>query len=317
MQTQQHDSITFGQARDAFFDYCRGKNLSPATIKWYTFRIGAIVNHFADNHPGMRPNEVTITELREMVTALIDTASTTTINHTVVACRTWFRFLVEDGYLAQSPAERLDRIKAPRILIKPFTDEQVAALLAQPNKRRFSGIRDYTMMVLLLDCGLRLSEITGLKLQDVDWKLNTVKVMGKGSKERVVPFGRNARKALNDYMGRRGDTPGDEHLFLNEFADGLSNKGFQDALRRYGTQAGVTGVRVSPHTFRHTFAVNWVRNSGDVFHLQRILGHSSLEICRWYVNLVTDDLQKAHAVYSPMDRMMGEAKPTTGRTRLR
>ncbi|MHB1459323.1 MAG: tyrosine-type recombinase/integrase [Armatimonadota bacterium] len=292
------------EAGELFLDHCRLKNLSPQTIVFYRYMLKYITTRLNEDTPGIRVNEVTITELRSIIKYSLDRVSTTTVNHTITAIKTLFRFLADEEYIPSNPSMKLTKIKAPKILIKPFSEKQVQLLLEQPNRKRFSGIRDYAMMVLLLDTGLRLSEIINLQTDDVNWSNNTVKVFGKGSKERVIPFGQSCRKVIKQYADRRGqqECP---NFFISELAGPLGKKAIQDAVLKYGNSAKITGVRVSPHTFRHTFAVNWIRNSGDVFHLQRILGHSSLEICRNYVNLVTDDLQRAHATYSPMDRMLG------------
>ena len=128
----EQDNITFEQGREAFLNYCRVRNLSPATLIWYKFRLGAAFNFFEREYPDMRPNEITITELRALVTSLIDTASKTTVNHTITATKSFFNFLTEEGYLEKNPTQRLEKIKAPRTLIQPFSVEQIAAYSSNP-----------------------------------------------------------------------------------------------------------------------------------------------------------------------------------------
>ena len=175
-------------------------------------------------------------------------------------------------------------------------------------------------MLILLDTGLRISEVVSIKEQDIDWNRNSIRVMGKGSKERVVPFGRTVKRALLAYLKRRGHIVGNDHIFVSELGDPLWREPVRRNIRKYGARAGLTGVRCSPHTFRHTFACNWIRNGGDVFSLQRILGHSTMHTVRLYVNLADSDLEAAHLKWSPVDcksQELGLSGRGDGRRRLR
>lgn len=302
--------ITYRNAKQIFLNYCKTKGLSPKTLRWYDLALERIIRYLEREHPELTPGTTTIEPLRAFVAMMVDKkAAPNTVNHTITAIKTLFKFLHEDKYIETNEAYRLEKVRVPKFLIQPFSPEQVKALLAQPNHRRFAGIRDYTVLLLLLDTGLRISEALALTPSDINWNASTVKVMGKGSKERVVPFGRSVRLALDRYLERRGDLPKNAALFVSEYGTPLPVRVFQENMARYGRGAGIKGVRISPHTCRHTFAVNWIRSGGDVFHLQRILGHSSLDICRTYVNLVTDDLQKAHVTHSPIDRMLSSEQP--------
>lgn len=309
-------TVSYTDAKETFLNYCRSKGLSPTTIRWYDFALTRIIDFLEKKYPGISPATTSIEQLRSYVTPMVDKLKPNTINHSVTAIKTLFKFLHEDNYIDNNPAYRLEKIRGPKLHIQPFTQEQVEALLSQPNQRRFAGVRDYTILLLLFDTGLRIAEALSLTEENINWQQSTITVIGKGSKQRTVPFGRNVRLALDHYLDRRGDVKC-KALFVSEYGQPLPARLFQENMARYGKDAGITGVRVSPHTCRHTFAVNWIRSGGDVFHLQRILGHSSLDICRIYVNLVTDDLQKAHVTHSPMDRMLGAKPETNGRTRIK
>lgn len=159
-------------------------------------------------------------------------------------------------------------------------------------------------MLLLLDTGLRISEAMNIRLKDIDRANSSVTVMGKGSKERTVHFGQTVRRALSQYLERRGDLETD-YLFVTEYGDPMQQRMAQQQITRYGALAKIQGVRISPHTFRHTFAKNWIVNGGDVFSLQKMLGHTTMEMVRRYVNLANEDVGRAHRTYSPADRMLG------------
>jgi len=299
------NELTFHEAKEAFLQYCRIKNLSPATLTHYTRRLNGMIEFFQDRYPDLRPSGIDLVHLRERIATMMDAeADITSINHYVAVAKTFFTFLTEEGYIGSNPSVRLQKLKDPKVIIKTFSPEEIKAILTQPNKLRFSGTRDYFLMLLLLDTGLRISEAMNIRLKDIDRAHSSITVMGKGSKERVVHYGQSVRRALNQYFERRGDLETD-YLFVTEYGDPMQVRMAQDQITRYGAQAKIQGVRVSPHTFRHTFARNWIVNGGDVFSLQKMLGHTTMEMVRRYVNLANEDVGKAHRMCSPADRVLG------------
>jgi integrase/recombinase XerD len=154
----------------------------------------------------------------------------------------------------------------------------------------------------MLDTGLRVSEVAGLRLGDLRPD-GTVKVNCKGSIERITPVGSTARQAIVRYLGQRGPGRPDDALFLGRKGE-ISARGLQHMLRRLKGRVGVTG-RLSPHSLRHTFARSYLVNGGDVFSLQRMLGHTSLDMVKRYIALTDVDLATRHASASPADRLTG------------
>jgi len=154
----------------------------------------------------------------------------------------------------------------------------------------------------MIDTGLRVSEVAALRLGDLRPD-GTLKVQGKGSKERIVPVGSTARTAIVRYLGQRGPGRPDDALWLGRKGE-ISSRGLQHMIRRLKARVGVTG-RLSPHSLRHTFARSYLVNGGDVFTLQRILGHTTLDMVKRYVALADVDLVTRHAVASPADRLVG------------
>ena len=130
----------------------------------------------------------------------------------------------------------------------------------------------------------------------------------------MVPFGASVRSALSSYLARRADVE-TKQVFVNQYGEPITRHGVAYMLRERGKAAGITGVRLSPHTLRHTFARTWLLNGGDAMSLQKMLGHSSLEMVRNYVNLAASDVSAIHRNVSPADRIAGSAKP--GRKRIR
>jgi len=173
------------------------------------------------------------------------------------------------------------------------------------------GYRDMVIVLTLLDTGLRVNELINLKMDNVWLEEGLIKVLGKGNKERLVPIGKQIRKLLWCYTTQyRPDPawPNLNNLFLTRDGRPLTKNRVDSIMKRYGKIAGLTGVRCSPHTLRYTFAINFLGNDGDIFSLQKILGHSSLEMTRRYCELANVDIKKAHAIASPVDNLVIERK---------
>ncbi len=161
------------------------------------------------------------------------------------------------------------------------------------------------MVVTLFDTGLRLAELIGLKLSDVHPQRGVLRVIGKGTQERTVPIGTRALSAVTAYSqrGRHPRHPGVQQLFLSCNGLPLTHSGVGIRLAGLARQAGIARSLVAPHAFRRGFAVEFLRNGGDVFTLQQIMGHSSLEMTRKYVSFLDEDLKAAHLHFSPADRI--------------
>lgn len=219
----------------------------------------------------------------------------------------FFTWLTVENIL---PANPFDHVKIPRAgakTITPLSPADLQKLFAVIRLDTPVGGRDFLIILLFLDCGLRLSELIGLKLADVHLDDQYLKIRGKGNKERSVPFGQEVKKYLQHYIRRLRPRPGTEGvadlLFLNNKGDALTDTMVQNRLKRYGKLAGISGIRVSPHTFRHTAAISFLRNSGDVFSLQKMLGHNTLDMTRRYCAVANEDLRRAHRQASPVDNL--------------
>jgi len=229
-----------------------------------------------------------------------------TINGYLRALQAFWSWLEREDFIEQNPFTRLKIPKAPKKIIPIFSEEQLRQLLGAVDITSPISYRDYTIMLTLLDTGIRCSELTGLRLTDVNLESRLLKVWGKGSKERQVPIGAKVQKALWKYLTRyrpEPATPRYEQVFLTRDGHPLTKDRLEAIVERYGKKAGITGARVSPHTFRHTMAVTFLRNGGDVFSLQRILGHSQLEVVRGYVNLAQSDISRVHRKSSSADNL--------------
>jgi site-specific recombinase XerD len=227
-----------------------------------------------------------------------------TIDNRLRGIRAFLNFLHREGYTEENFAQYVRKIKLPKQYPYILTDEQVQALLKTCNKHSFEGQRNYTILVLFLDTGLRLSELINLSVSDLNLNKRSILVRnGKGGKDREVYLGKTALKELAKWLSIRGHFAYEDRLFLTRQGEQLKKRHVETILERLAKKAGLTGVRVSPHTLRHTFATNFIRNGGDVFSLQRILGHASIETCMIYVHLGGRHLQEAMMRFSPVDNL--------------
>lgn len=228
--------------------------------------------------------------------------SPTTINHRIRSMKQMYNFLSNEGIVNQIPIAKVEKLKSPQVIIRPFEESEIHGLLRQPDKSSFIGYRDYTIMLVLLDTGVRLIELENMQLSNIDFNDNKILVMGKGAKEREVMFQGTTRLYLQRYLRLRGSLDHD-YLWINIMGTKLNRNSVQDRLRFYGKQANLKGVRVSPHTFRHTCAKMYIMRGGDILSLQKLLGHSSLEMVRHYVDLWGSDLQQMHKKFSPVESL--------------
>ena len=222
------------------------------------------------------------------------------------AIKAFWSWLVREEIILSNPFYKIRLPKPPKKIIPTFSNLQIRDLLRIIVTSQPLGFRNHTMILTLLDTGIRASELIGITINDINLEEGVIKVYGKGSKERIVPIGNRVQRAIWKYLHSYRPEPMNPlctTLFLNRSGDPFMVNGLESVIEKLGRKAGIRGVRCSPHTFRHTFAVTYLRNGGDVFSLQRILGHSSLEVVRHYVNLAEADVKSSHRKYSPIDNM--------------
>ena len=300
-------------AIECFLTYCEAKNLSENTLAYYGYRLATFRRYVEQQDSGLATVEITRRLIRDFVRSEIEACSASTANHSVTTLRAFFGFLTSDGYLADNPMTGVEKVRQKRALINTFTTEQIEALLASCDKD-FLGVRDNALILMLFDTGLRVSELCGLRLGDISWSDQQVLVLGKGNRERRVGFEQAARQALAQYVARRGELKTDV-VFVTCFGDPLNRHRAAEIVKKRCEMAGVSGVRCSPHTIRHTFAVSYLRDGGDLFSLQKILGHSSLDMTKRYCELSQTDVIERHRLHSPRDRLK-LAEPASRRKKI-
>jgi site-specific recombinase XerD len=287
-----------GQATNLFLAAKAAEGASPRTIEWYRMITARLVRALGAERAvdGLDP-----AELRVWLVELRTTLAPVSVAGYVRTLRVLGNWLAEEGLADAAALRGLRRPRVPHKVIEPVADDVLRRLLA------ICSVRDRAILLLMIDTGLRVSDVAAIRLGDLRPD-GTLKVRGKGSKERIVPVGSTARTAMVRYLGHRGPGRPDEALFLGRRGP-LDARGIQHMVRRLKTRIGVVG-RLSPHSLRHTFARSYLVNGGDVFSLQRILGHASLDMVKRYVALADIDLVTRHASASPADRL---AAPTSAK----
>jgi integrase/recombinase XerD len=294
---------SLGHAYEAFRLRCQAQNLSAGTCVWYDDTVRCW-NRFLEARGVTVAKEVTPNLIRAYFEDMRNRKlASGYLARTYGALRCFFGFLSRERLIPQNPFQLVEKPRMEKKLIRPLSTEQVKTMLAGIDHKRFPLHTVWTVMVLILDTGLRISEVISLRTDQIDFEAGVLRVMGKGGKERQVPFGTTSKQALWNYLARRGAVPDQGLFFVNRFGGKLCRIWVQHAMRRLARSVGIMGVRVSPHTLRHTFAINYVRNGGDAFSLQRILGHSSLDMVKIYISLADQDVATMYRKYSPMDRL--------------
>ena len=299
----------------AYQTYARAEGQSPRTVEWVVASMGYFARFLGPERQDIEA--IKGHDLRRFIIALQDKPkfahhphnktqeaklSPQTVETYCRGIRSFFSFLNREGFLKKNVMARVKMPKVPERVIPTFTEKEIANLLAQPNKSTSEGFRDYCIILTLLDTGLRLSEMANLKTDDIDFEQNLLRVMGKGRRERHVPFGRRVAKALMKYqMKFRPEPIGTENFWLRRDGRPLLPNRIQKIIRRYGDKAGLK--RCYAHKLRHTSSVWYLRNGGDVFSLQRKLGHRSLTMTRHYSNLADSDVRAQHLRYGVVDRL--------------
>jgi integrase/recombinase XerD len=289
----------------AFLSTRRLRNLSPNTITFYSQHLNKFLEFMESHYPDVSLEKIDNTILREYVSGLKENHSAGRVNHYIKVLKILFKFMVEEGVISENPSKKVSRIKADQTATATFSNSQIMTMLeVTKHQMDFPGIRNYALITLLYDTGCRISELLDLKIDDVQLDEKILTVKGKRGKGRVVPFGDRSLISLVKYLNRRTTLFGkDGVLFLTKFCDPLTRRMTNKIIERIGEKAKVKNVRLSAHTFRHTFAKNWLMNGGDIFSLQKILGHRTLDMVRNYVNITFNDIQSQHSKFSPGDNL--------------
>jgi len=220
----------------------------------------------------------------------------------VSSLRRFYQFALREGLRADDPASMLDRPKLPRSLPKSLSEAEVEALLGAPDVESAAGLRDRAMLETLYASGLRVSELVGLKPLQVSLDMGVVRVLGKGSKERLTPLGEEAVAWIQRYLarsrpeilaGRKADA-----LFVTARGAAMTRQAFWALVKRHARKAGIARP-ISPHTLRHAFATHLINHGADLRVVQLLLGHADISTTQIYTHVARERLKALHAKHHP------------------
>jgi integrase/recombinase XerC len=285
----------------------REKNYSPHTIRSYEKDLQQL-HDFIKNHDAhllTNLNAIDQVTIRLFLGDLYEKEKTKrTIARKLAATRSFFKFAVKKGLVKQNPAQHIMTPKLPKQLPNFLEESAAQRLMELPDTSTAIGSRDRALLELFYSTGVRLSELVNLKMSDIDWWNDTIKVVGKGQKQRVIPFGRKAKNALKQYLEFREKIVAEHHqgkevnnVFLSERSTRLNPKTVYTIVHRY--VAMVSEIeRKSPHVLRHTFATHLLNRGADLRAVKELLGHSSLSTTQLYTHVTVEKLkhiyQQAH-----------------------
>jgi integrase/recombinase XerD len=220
----------------------------------------------------------------------------------LVSLRNLFRFLLKEGDVRKDPTAEIDTPHIGQTLPKHLAISEVDALLERPDVSTPKGLRDKAMLELLYATGMRVSELIGLRWEDFEVNLGVVRCRGKGSKERLIPVGKAALRAVETYV-RQGRPAlakgrGSAFLFLNNRGGGLSRVAFWMLIRKYGRAAGIP-TPITPHVLRHSFATHLLERGADLRSIQMMLGHSDISTTQIYTHVVKERLKQVYLEHHP------------------
>lgn len=293
---------------------CRTRRRSERTIEWYVQKLKVFADWMEEEEEITTLEEVKIAHLRSFVLHIqssqvgrttinkdgdMSQISPLTVKGYVQVIKGFFSWCYQEELIDSNPATRLKMPSVPDYIIPTFTEEHLKLMFDACDVSTPLGYRDHTIMLVLLETGIRISEICGLRVQDV--YETYIKVVGKGNKAREVGMSPGVSKALWKYINkyRKAHDENEQRVFINRYGVPLSPTGVDQLLDDIKDRAGITGVRVSAHTFRHTFARMYIEQGGDVYKLSLLLGHSDIEVTLEYLkNFRKREARRDHERFS-------------------
>ena len=283
------------------------RRASPQTVRAYRGDLSRLLEYLRDRgHPGAGDvRAVDHLALRGFLADRLRRGSARSGARALSAVRSFFKHMRRLGVLERDPALLVDTPKTPKGLPRPLDVDDAFALCVQPDGESAAGQRDAALIELLYGAGLRVAELVGLDLDDLDLAARQLRVLGKGSKERQVPFGERAAAALERYLPQRQGSsakPGSERaLFLGSRGARLNQRVVRRLLERYGLAVGARG-RVHPHRLRHSFATHLLEGGADLRGIQELLGHASLSTTQRYTKVSLGHLLEVYDRAHPRAR---------------
>lgn len=279
------------------------RNLSENTLLSYKNDITTFLS-FLSNYSISDPSNIS----SDKITAFFKTLKNIGLTNTSAAryfssLKGFFSYLIKNNYIIKNPIEKINAPKLSKKLPAVLNINDIEKILSAPNVNDTLGLRDKAILELLYACGTRVSELISLKLSDLFLQDEVIRVLGKGSKERLIPIGSSAIKWVNDYIKNSRSllmkiSKSENHVFLNSRGSKLSRMGIWKIIDRYVKEAGIK-KEVHPHTFRHSFATHLLEGGADLRAVQEMLGHADISTTQIYTHIDRDYIKQVHKQFHP------------------
>jgi site-specific recombinase XerD len=297
-------------------------NRSPKTISRYIYTLSGLADFLESNGIAKPVSELGRKDISAYVRHLQNSGkwsnrvnngknpgklSPYTVQGHVRDFKAFWSWLTREGYVEKNVLAGFPLPKVPQYLIKTLTCDHIKKLFSAIDRSTALGARYYCILMLLLDTGMRISELVKIKMNDVDFTQGLITIFGKGQRERVVPFSRWTRKELARYINNSRSylyCKDSSYLFPAVNREFISMNSVQQFMRRLAKKADLDGIKCSPHIFRHTFATQAIANEANVFAVKDIMGHASLQTTMKYTHLKLSDLKTQHNKFSPVESLM-------------
>ena len=228
--------------------------------------------------------------------------SSSTISRNLAALKTFWKFMVAERVVRENPASAVATPKQWKVMPNVLNREEVETLLNAPPSKGWMGVRDRAILELMYASGLRVSEVSDLKKTSVNFEADFVKCSGKGGKERIIPMGKVAKKAVEKYVenvrGKLTKKGQDDHLFLSRLGKKLSRQSIWKIIKKYVREAGIK-KHITPHTLRHSFATHLLEGGAELIGVQEMLGHADISTTQIYTHVDKERLRKIHKEFHP------------------
>ncbi|ABR49003.1 phage integrase family protein [Alkaliphilus metalliredigens QYMF] len=307
MTLQKNNSTkTIQEGFKEFYRFCRVKNLSEPTLTYYQETLDTFQNFYPLSNQISTINK-TITDDYVLFLKNNSNMNDISINTKIKGLRTILYYFMELEYMDNF---KIKLMMAQKKIKETYTDAELKLLLKKPNLKQcgFAEYRDWTIVNYLLGTGNRVDTIVNVRIKDIDFESGYIKLdKTKNKRQQLIPLSNVLAKVLTEYLQYR-DGEKEDYLFVSVYGAKLNGNSLGHSIKKYNQRRGV--LKTSVHLFRHTFAKKWILNGGDIFRLQKILGHSTLDIVREYVNMFGEDLQKDYDKFNALEQMTEVSKHT-------
>ena len=280
------------------------RGLSENTLAAYRRDLGALAR-WLDQHKSVSLLECHANDLRDYLAARLNSgANGRSTARMLSSLRGFYAYYIRERRIETDPTALIDSPSIGRPLPKTLTEDDVEKLIAAPDMSQPLGLRDRAMLELIYACGLRVSELIGLSLEQLSLRQGVVHVRGKGNKERLIPMGEHAIDCVQRYLGAaredllKGANNAVDAVFVTRRGGAMTRQSFWYIVKRYAKAAGINKT-ISPHTLRHAFATHLINHDADLRAVQMLLGHSSLSTTQIYTHVARERLQNLYAQHHP------------------